>query len=116
LARSRDYLMATLNNESLELNLFRIEKFGLQSRFSLFISSCFMGVAKPNPDLFRSALRITQREADECLFIDDREANLESARGLGMRTIRFENCTRLHEELRDHGVVWNSDIHSNKEK
>ncbi len=41
LADSDNYFMGTINNESRELNLHRIEKFGLREIFRLFVSSCF---------------------------------------------------------------------------
>src|SRR5689334_8011690 len=47
LAQSGSYFMATLNNEILELNTFRIEKFGLRNYFPVFFSSCFLGIRKP---------------------------------------------------------------------
>jgi len=47
LAGSGQYLMATINNESTDLNLYRIHTFGLQKIFSLFVSSCFVGFRKP---------------------------------------------------------------------
>ena len=86
LARGRKYFLATLNNEPLELNLRRIEKFGLKRHFSAFFSSCFLGLAKPDPAIYRRVLQITQRDPGECLFIDDRPANLTSAATLGIRT------------------------------
>jgi len=44
LAESNKY-SCTINNESRELNLYRIEKFGLRRIFQLFVSSCFVGLA-----------------------------------------------------------------------
>jgi FMN phosphatase YigB (HAD superfamily) len=38
------------------------------------------------------------------VFIDDREQNLEPARALGMKTIRFTDAHRLRRELADLGV------------
>ena len=105
LAASRTYLMATLNNESLELNRYRIEQFGLRKHFTVFLSSCFLGVKKPEHTIYRLATQITQRAPDECLFIDDRELNLECAQLLGMRTIRYQNPTQLRQELQRHGVL-----------
>ena len=104
LARSGKYLMATLNNESLELNLHRIEKFQLRDYFAAFFSSCFLGVKKPERAIYRLASQITQRNPDECLFIDDRVLNLECAQSLGMRTIHFRNAAKLTQELQTHGV------------
>ena len=72
--------MSTINNESKELNLFRIEKFGLNQIFSLFVSSCFVGLRKPEAGIYKLALEITQKPPEECCFIDDRALNLECAK------------------------------------
>src|SRR5262249_42495685 len=104
LARSNRYLLATLNNESLELNIHRIEKFHLTDYFTAFLSSCFLGTMKPDSEIYRKALQITQRAPDECIFIDDREANLEPAQHLGMNTIHYQDAQQLRQELSRLGV------------
>ena len=105
LAQSGRYFMATLNNEILELNVFRIEKFGLARYFSAFFSSCFLGVRKPDEAIYRMVLQVTQRAPAECLFIDDREVNLECPRELGINTILFRDAEELRTELISRGVV-----------
>ena len=105
LARSGKYLMSTLNNESKELNLFRIQTFGLREIFSLFVSSCFVGLRKPEEGIYRLALEITQRPPEECCFVDDRPLNLDSASRLGMHVIQMENAKQLREDLQKLGVV-----------
>ena len=40
----------------------------------------------------------------ECVFVDDRPLNVESARRVGMRAIRFENAAQLRRELAALGV------------
>lgn len=104
LAGSGKYLMGTINNESRELNLYRIEKFGLREVFTLFVSSCFVGFRKPEVDIYRLALEITQKRPEECCFIDDRALNLEVAKRLGMHTIEMENVEQLRTELQKLGV------------
>jgi putative hydrolase of the HAD superfamily len=104
LARTRRYLMATVNNESLELNVYRIRQFGLRDHFSAFYSSCFLGVRKPGAAIYQRALDFTQRDPSECIIIDDRPENLEEPAKLGMRTIRFESAAQLREELAHAGV------------
>jgi len=105
LTRSGKYLMSTINNESKELNLFRIQTFGLREIFSLFISSCFVGLRKPEEGIYRLALEITQRAPEECCFVDDRPLNLDSASRLGMHVIQMENAQQLRRELQKLGVV-----------
>lgn len=104
LAKSGKYFMSTINNESKELNLYRIQTFGLREIFDLFVSSCFVGFRKPEDGIYRLALEITQRAAEECCFIDDRPLNLDSAAHLGMHVIRKENAEQLGRELAKLGV------------
>ncbi len=105
LSRSQRYLMATVNNESLELNLHRIRTYGLREVFAAFFSSCFLGTKKPEYQIFWMALQITQRAPEECLFIDDRTANLDCARELGLATVKFESATQLAGELSRQGIT-----------
>jgi putative hydrolase of the HAD superfamily len=105
LARSRKYLMAALNNESLEINEYRIKKFKLRDYFEAFFSSSYLGVRKPNAGIYKLALEITQREPGECILIDDRGLNLECARELGMNTIQYKNLAQLREDLARFGVT-----------
>jgi len=100
LASSGNYLLAILNNESRELNDYRIERFHLDDYFALFFSSCFLGVRKPDEKIYRLALEVTRRSPEECLFVDDRALNVECAHRLGMRAIRYRNVVELREELR----------------
>jgi putative hydrolase of the HAD superfamily len=79
LAESGKYFMGTINNESRELNLYRIETYGLRDIFRLFVSSCFVGLRKPESGIYRLAIEVTQINPDECCFIDDRALNLECA-------------------------------------
>jgi len=104
LAQAGRYLMSTLNNESRELNLYRIGHFELRKHFSLFMSSCFLGVKKPEDEMFRLALDLTQREPEECLFIDDREINLECAARLRLQTLHFKNAAQLEKDLHNLGL------------
>jgi putative hydrolase of the HAD superfamily len=104
LAGSSKYFMGTINNESRELNLHRIEKFGLREIFRLFVSSCFVGLRKPESGIYRLAIEITQFNPEECCFIDDRALNLECAAKLGMHTIQMQTLEQLRAELQKLGV------------
>jgi putative hydrolase of the HAD superfamily len=105
LADSGKYFMGMLNNESRELNLYRIGKFGLRGIFQLFVSSCYVGLRKPESGIYRLAIELTQFTPEECCFIDDRALNLECAAKLGMRTIQKETLEQLRGELGKMGVV-----------
>lgn len=104
-AASRMYQMATLNNESRELNLHRIERFKFRDYFSVFFSSCFLGFKKPEPEIYQAALDVTQRNERDCLYIDDRSLNLETARRMGIHTIHFKSADQLRQELIRYGIL-----------
>jgi putative hydrolase of the HAD superfamily len=99
------FFMGTLNNESRELNYYRIEKYGLRRIFRVFVSSCFVGLRKPEHDIYRLALEITQVPAEQCCFIDDRALNLECAAKMGMATIQMQNLEQLRGDLAKMGVT-----------
>ena len=104
LAASGRVFMATINNESTELNMFRIRQYQLREIFQLFVSSCYVGLRKPELNIYQLALNLTQRPPDECCFIDDRPENLEPAQQLGMHCIRMQRVSQLREELNKLGV------------
>lgn len=104
LAGGRKYFVAAINNEPLELNQYRIEAFGLRKDFEIFFSSCFVYTRKPDEAIFRMALSVTQRPAEECVFIDDRAINLENPRRLGMNVIHHKDAPQLLGELKSLGI------------
>jgi putative hydrolase of the HAD superfamily len=98
------YFIGSINNEPLELNQYRIDAFHLRREFLVFFSSCYVRARKPEETIFRIALEVTQRPAEQCLFIDDRPLNLECPRRLGFNVIHYQNAEQLRSELRNFGV------------
>ncbi|HAX71737.1 MAG TPA: hypothetical protein DCY14_19135 [Anaerolineae bacterium] len=88
------------------LSNFSMEKFNLiRHRYSFFrifddlIISGEHHLVKPNPAIFHLTLRRIRRTAGECLFIDDSQANIETARQIGLQTIHYQSPTQLKGEL-----------------
>lgn len=103
------YFVAALNNESAEMNEYRIDTFHLRKYFEAFFSSCYLGVRKPDDGIYRRALSIAHRKPAECIFIDDRGLNLECAKEMGMQVIHFRNANQLRQSLAEHGVTLNAE-------
>jgi len=99
-AGTRRYLLGTLNNESRELNEYRLDTFGLRQWFSVFVCSAYLGVMKPGPAIFRIALDLVQEDPARVLMIDDRPLNVEAAAKAGMHTIHFRDSDQLRLDLR----------------
>ena len=105
LAASDRCLLGALNNEARETNEYRFEKFGLRKHFKVAMSSCYVGLRKPDLAIYRRALDILGRPAERVLFIDDREENVAGAEAVGMKGIRFEGAEALRSELAKLGVI-----------
>jgi putative hydrolase of the HAD superfamily len=99
LSRDPRYTLMTLNNEAAELNIYRIESFGISEVFEAFISSCWLGIRKPMRRFYTRGLGIAQADPASSLFIDDRPHNLTPARSLGMNTIHFQSASQLRTDL-----------------
>jgi epoxide hydrolase-like predicted phosphatase len=98
------YRMATLNNESRELNEYRLDNFKLRSLFDYFICSGYVHEMKPNAGIFHSAIDISGYHAEQTLLIDDKKENCDAAAALGMQTIVFESPSQLIAELADYEI------------
>lgn len=94
-----------LSNESRELMSYRIPKFGLAEMFEAFLVSSYIGLRKPEKNFFQCALDICQRTPEQCVFIDDREENVEGARALGIHGIRLETPQQVIADLSELGIV-----------
>ena len=92
----------SINNEPKELNEFRIKKFQLHNFFDAFVSSCEVGMRKPDPGIFRLALGIAQAEPHECLYFDDRAMLVEAAKKEGIHAYHhtsFESTKEIINSL-----------------
>ncbi|MBU1125065.1 MAG: HAD family phosphatase [Candidatus Omnitrophica bacterium] len=93
------YQVLILSNINI-LHLEYIKKiFPVFSAFSHFLASCELGIIKPNPAIYRKALRILQTSPAETFYTDDRIELVASARELGMHGFLFESVETLKSDL-----------------
>ncbi|MEX2223848.1 MAG: HAD family phosphatase [Candidatus Rokuibacteriota bacterium] len=71
----------------------------LEARFDAVVISCEVGLAKPDPRIFRLCLERLGRSAATVLLVDDRADNVEAAARVGLQTLQFEGPGAL-ERLR----------------
>jgi HAD superfamily hydrolase (TIGR01549 family) len=105
LKTSGQYRLATINNESKELNAYRLDTFELRQYFNYFICSGYIHEMKPSPDIYRAAIDISGLPPETALFIDDRQENCEAARSFGMNAIHFESPAQLRASLNQLGIA-----------
>ncbi len=68
-------------------------------RFDVLIWSFEHKMAKPDPAIYALTLERLGTRPEEALFIDDRMANIEAARALGLLAIQFYTIENLRENL-----------------
>ena len=90
---------------------YRIEKAGLLPIYTLlsgYILSSEVGVVKPEPEIYQTLLRKYGIDPTESVFIDDIQANLDTAAELGFETILAEkesdNILAMQELLQEKGA------------
>jgi len=97
--------IAVVSNEGRELNAYRIQKFGLDGFVDSFVSSCFVHLRKPDADIFRLAMDITQASARQVLYLENTPMFVQVAEGLGIRSIFHADYKSTCENLASLGLV-----------
>ena len=101
---SKNYRLALLSNTD-PIHVQHME--GTYSFFAFFpvrIYSCSVGASKPDPLIYREALRALKVRAQEAVYIDDIGAYVEAAQRLGMGGIQFQSPAQLADALKALGV------------
>ncbi|MBQ3760798.1 MAG: HAD-IA family hydrolase [Clostridia bacterium] len=63
---------------------------GIADGLDCFTVSCILGCQKPEERIYLTALRELELQPEECAFVEDLPGNLDTARRLGMKTIRMK--------------------------
>jgi putative hydrolase of the HAD superfamily len=96
--------IAVVSNESREVNAYRIRKYKLDGFVDSFVSSCFVHIRKPDADIFRLALDITQAPARQVVYIENTPMFVQVAEGLGIRGILHTDYTSTCAKLAAFGL------------
>jgi putative hydrolase of the HAD superfamily len=96
--------IVVVSNEGRELNAYRIRRFKLNGLVDAFVSSCFVHLHKPDPDIFRLALDIAQVPARQVLYIENTPMFVAIAEGLGIRSILHTDYTSTRARLASFGL------------
>jgi putative hydrolase of the HAD superfamily len=96
--------IAVVSNEGRELNEYRIRTFKLDEFVDAFISSCFVRVRKPDADIFRFAIDISQAPVPQVVYIENTPMFVQIAEDLGIRSILHTDCKSTREKLAGLGL------------
>jgi len=93
-----------VSNEGRELTEYRIRTFRLAQIIDAFVSSSFVHFRKPDEDIYRIALDISQTPVQQIAYIDDRSMFIEVAGNLGIRGIHHQGLAETRKELAKLGL------------
>jgi putative hydrolase of the HAD superfamily len=95
--------MALLTNNVREWEpLWRAKLPDVDDIFEVIVDSAFVGMRKPDPEIYTLTVdRLGDGlRAEDCLFLDDIEANCDTARDLGMTAVHFRDNAQAIAEVR----------------
>jgi len=101
-----EYQLKTIavSNEGREINAYRIHTYNLNNLIDTFVSSCFVHFRKPDLDIYRIALDISQSTPDEVVYIDDRPLFVEVAASLGIHCVLHQDFQTTRSKLAEFGL------------
>ena len=93
-----------LSNEGRELNAHRIRTFQLAAFVDAFISSSFVHLRKPDPDIYRLALDLAQVPGDQILYLENTAMFVRAAEAMGIRSLLHTDVDATTRALAELGL------------
>lgn len=90
------YLLS--NTNALHIEFIR-ERYEFPALVRGSILSHELGLRKPDPAIYRAALKLSGTKPEETVFVDDLKPNVESAKRLGFQAIRFRDAEDLRRRF-----------------
>lgn len=93
------YKLYGLSNWSAETFPIAQKKYDFFRLLDDIVISGEVGAVKPEPEIYEILLKRINKPANECLFIDDAQPNIEQAQKMGFATVHFQAPDQLEREL-----------------
>ncbi len=74
------------------------------AHFQHLMFSCYLKLAKPDPECFHAALAVLRAQPADVIFLDDRPDNVAAAAALGIRSARFTDAGTARADLARYGL------------
>lgn len=96
-AVNKHYKMAIISNDSSRWSQYIREKFDINKYFDVISISGDLKIQKPDERIFQITIEQLGCRAEDCLYVDDREGNLDVASKIGMNTVLFNSRNVLYD-------------------
>lgn len=104
LKKRHGFKITVISNENRALNDYRIRKFKLDQFVDSFISSCYVGLRKPDKDIFRLAIDTSHANLASTIYIENTPMFVEIAESLGIRSILHKDYNDTRKQLNALGI------------
>ncbi len=101
---SSKYTVVILTNVSRSRHQMKMRGYLEKVRCKRIFASCYLGIAKPDPRIYRLVLKRMGFNPKEALFIDNMERNVRGAKAVGIDAIRFTGYNALVAQLSRRGI------------
>jgi len=91
-----------ISNAWLELRGMLENHWNIDDAFDDLVISAEVGLAKPDPAIYRLALERLNVEADRAVFVDDFIQNIAAAAEIGMHAVHFTNPDQAMADVNQH--------------
>ena len=102
--KARYRLVLGSNTNAVHARRFLAQFAGVLRHFDTLVLSHEIGTRKPDAEFFHTCQRLAKAKASECVFIDDLQANIDGARGVGFHGIVYRPNAGLAAQLQALGV------------
>jgi putative hydrolase of the HAD superfamily len=94
------YKTGLISNAWPDLRFAMENEWEIASAFDDLVISAEIGITKPDPRIYQVALTRLDVTAEEAVFVDDFEKNVNGARAVGMHAIHFQNPDQAKQDVR----------------
>jgi putative hydrolase of the HAD superfamily len=94
----KEYITAFISNVDKSRYIYTRKMINLDF-FDYKFASCYIGSRKPERKIYDFAIKRMGIAYENAVFIDDLQENVDGAKKLGIKAIRFENRRKLDKEL-----------------
>jgi putative hydrolase of the HAD superfamily len=99
-ARGTGYRLALLTNNVQEWEPRWRPRWPIDELFETVVDSGFVGMRKPDPEIYALTLARLDLPAEACVFIDDLEHNVVAAREVGLHAVHFRETDQAIADVR----------------
>lgn len=103
--KAAGYPVYGLSNWSQETFPLVMHRYPFLPELDDYLLSGMVGVSKPDEEIFRLFLQRIGRSAEDCVFIDDAQVNIDAANRMGFTGILFQSAEQLRVDLEKIGVL-----------